>query len=261
MARYSKAKWLPIPENHQQSHINPTQFILHSIAAPWDENRIQQFWNERGIDVEAHFSVDYDGSMGQFLDTSVRADANVSANYRAISVESAANLSNSNKWTAAQVHSLVGLMVWAHHTHGIPARICRNETDPGFGYHRQFASWSGGGTACPGTARVAQFKSEVFPAFLRAIGHPNKPPQVPVVPTIRVSDVQPGDRNDSVRIVQTALINRGFQIPSGPTGYFGEESQAAYSLYQKSLKYRGADADGVPGEDSLQKLLPKYKVV
>lgn len=257
MARYSKALWMPIPENSRQAHITPTQFILHSVAAPWDEKRIQQFWQESGVVTESHFGVDYDGSVGQYLDTNVRADANVSANNHAISVESASNTSASNRWTDAQVKTLAELMAWAHRTHGIPARICRNATDPGFGIHRMFASWSGGGTNCPGTARAQQFRSEVFPEFLSLIGDH---PKAPAKPVIHLDDIQVGKQNDGVRIVQTRLINKGFSIPAGPTGYFGDQTKQAYSEYQISLKYKGSDADGIPGEESLSKLLPEYDV-
>jgi hypothetical protein len=248
---------MPIPENSSQSRIVPTQLILHSVSAPWDETRIKQFWNEGGVVTESHFGLDYDGSMGQFLDTNVRADANVSANYHAISMESAANVGNTNKWTPAQVKEIAQLMAWAHRTHGIPARICRNATDPGFGVHNMFSSWSGGGTACPGSLRTAQFKSEIWPLFLSTIGdHPVAISK----PVIRVKDVQPGQRNDSVRAVQTVLIRSGFSIPSGPTGFFGDETLDAYAQFQKSLKYKGDAANGEPGDESLSKLLPGFTV-
>lgn len=257
MARYSRAKWMPIPENSTQRRITPTQLILHSVAAPWDENRIKQFWQESGVVTESHFGLDYDGSMGQFLDTNVRADANMSANNTAISMESAANTSNSNRWTDAQVREIAQLMAWAHRTHGIPARICRSATDPGFGVHNMFSSWSGGGTACPGSLRTPQFRHEVWPLFLSTIGDT---PKAVGKPVLKVSDVQKGKRNDSVRVVQTALINKKFSIPSGPTGYFWNESETAYAAFQRSLGLKGDDADGAPGEESLAKLLPGYDI-
>src|SRR5690348_11919131 len=169
MARYPGARWLPIPETNTQASINPTQFILHSIIAPWTVERVQAYWMEAGVNVESHFGVGYSGTVGQYVDTEVRADANVSANGRAISVETASNLEGTDKWTAEQIVALVNLMVWAHKTHAIPARICRTETDPGFGIHKMFSSWSGGGTACPGPARTKQFTEEIFPKFLLAI--------------------------------------------------------------------------------------------
>ena len=258
MAKYSKAKWLPIPENSTQSKITPKQGILHSVVAPWDENRIRSFWNESGVNTESHFGLDYDGSMGQYLDTTVRADANVSANGRAVSIETASNTQASDKWTASQVKALAEWMAWLHRTHGIPARICRSESDPGFGVHNMFPGWSGGGTACPGKARTKQFKDEVFPLFLTAIG--DNPKVVPDV-VVKLSDVQPDKANESVKIVQTILINKGFKDEGGVSGKFDENTEDAYADFQKSLGYKGDDADGAPGITSLTKLLPGFKVV
>lgn len=253
MALYPGARKLLIPENYTQADIVPIQFILHSIIAPWGPDRTGEYWRQTGINVESHFGLGYDGDLGQFVDTEVRADANVSANNHAISVETASNLAGTDKWTPQQVTVLVALMVWAHKTHGIPARICRTETDPGFGIHKMFAGWSGGGTDCPGPARTTQFYDEIFPKFLTALNPPK--------PTIRVSDVQYGDDNRSVEITQDALIAKGFSIPAGSTGYFGDQTKAAYKKWQLSLGFTGSDADGAPGKTSLQKLLPGYAVV
>lgn len=61
--------------------------------------------------------------------------------------------------------------MWLHKTHGIPLRICRTGSDPGYGYHRLHADWSPSGTACPGDARITQFKNIVFPGIVaRASG-------------------------------------------------------------------------------------------
>lgn len=253
MALYSGARKLLIPESSTQAQITPTQFILHSIIAPWTIERVQEYWMQPGINVESHFGVGYSGTVGQYVDTNVRADANVSANGRAISVETASNLEGTDKWTPEQVVAIVALMVWAHKTHAIPARICRTETDPGFGIHKLFSGWSGGGTDCPGPARTTQFYNEIFPKFLTALNPPK--------PTIRVADVQYGEENHSVEVTQDALIAKGFSIPAGSTAYFGDQTKAAYKAYQQSLGYTGSDADGAPGKTSLQKLLPGYTVV
>jgi hypothetical protein len=232
------------------------------MNAPWNESRLRQFWNQSGIITESHFGVDYDGSVGQYLESTVRADANVSANSRALAAETASNLSSSDRWTAAQVTAMILLMRWAYHTHGIPARICRSSTDPGFGVHNMFSSWSGGGTVCPGKARSKQFRDEIFPAFRAVIGKTgDKVPTVPVKPKLAVSSVQPGKINTSVKVAQVALINKGQSIPSGPTGKFGNETLTAYKAWQKKCGLKGTAADGVPGSASLQKLLPTYQVV
>jgi hypothetical protein len=263
MARYSKAVWLPIPENTTQADIKPTQFILHSMSAPWNEKRLQEFWNQRGISTESHFGVDYDGSIGQYMDTLVRADANTSANRTALSVETASNVGSTDKWTPAQVSTLIALMGWVYQTHkDIPARICRNATDPGFGLHNMFPEWSGGGTTCPGKARVKQFHDEIWPAFLGYIGAlGDKMPTLPPKPTLALSSVQYGKTNSNVRMLQVALINKDLSIPAGPTGYFGDQTEAAYKKWQERCGFRGDAADGAPGKQSLGLLFPGYQII
>jgi len=160
------------PESDAQPAIRPTQLIMHSIAAPWNEQRIYEYWRD-STNLESHFGLDFDGSLGQFIGTQTRADANMYANLRpdgtgAVSIETASNTEHTDPWTDAQIEQLIRLGVWLHQTHGIPLRICRTWDDPGYGYHRLFPQWSNGGTACPGDARVQQFHGRVFPGIVAA---------------------------------------------------------------------------------------------
>lgn len=170
------------PESDDQPAIRPTQFIYHSIAAPWTAKRTYEFWRD-STNLESHFGLGYEGDLGQFIGTETRADANYQANRRpdgtgAISLESASNLEHTDPWTAAQIEELIAVGVWAHRTHGIPLRICRTHDDPGFGYHSLHSEWSVGGTACPGAARIRQFREVVFPGIVaRATGTPTTPPE------------------------------------------------------------------------------------
>ena len=165
------------PESDSQPAIRPTQFIYHSIAAPWTAKRTYEFWRD-STNLESHFGLGYEGDLGQFIGTETRADANYQANRRsdgtgAISLESASNLEHTDPWTDAQLEQLIAVGVWAHKTHGIPLRICRSHDDPGFGYHSLHSEWSVGGTACPGAARIRQFRTVVFPGIVaRATGTP-----------------------------------------------------------------------------------------
>ncbi|MFD8618276.1 N-acetylmuramoyl-L-alanine amidase [Streptomyces sp. NPDC059513] len=76
----------------------------------------------------------------------------------------------------------------------------------------------------------------------------------PTKPVVKLSNLKYGLRNKDVEAVQKKLIAKGFKIPSGPTSFFGDQTKAAYSKYQKSLGYSGSDADGLPGKTSLEKL-------
>ncbi|MFG3586633.1 N-acetylmuramoyl-L-alanine amidase [Streptomyces sp. NPDC047990] len=183
MAWYPGAKKLELqPESDSQPAIRPTQFILHSIVAPWTPERTYEYWRD-STNLESHFGLGYDGSVGQFIGTQTRADANAAANLRAdgtgaISLESASNLSASDPWTAEQVEALIKLGAWLHQEHEIPLRICRSDSDPGYGYHRLFSAWNPDGHACPGAARVEQFHKVVFPGIVaRATGQTTDSPE------------------------------------------------------------------------------------
>lgn len=164
------------PESDQQPAIRPTQFIVHSLAAPWTARRTYEFWRDSS-NLESHFGLGYGGDLAQYIGTQTRADANASANRRgdgtgAVSIETASNLDATDPWTDAQVGELIKLGVWLHKTHGIPLRICRTPDDPGFGWHKQFTAWNPDGHACPGAARIRQFQQFVFPGIVaRATGH------------------------------------------------------------------------------------------
>lgn len=163
------------PESDSQPAIKPTQLIFHSIVAPWTVRRTYEFWRD-STNLESHFAVDYAGDIGQYIGTETRADANAGANRRAdgsgaVSVETASNLQGSDPWNTKQIEDLINLGVWMHEEHEVPLRICRSAADPGFGYHSMFAAWSTSGTACPGKARIKQFKEVVFPGIVaRATG-------------------------------------------------------------------------------------------
>lgn len=51
------------------------------------------------------------------------------------------------------------------------------------------------------------------------------------------SNVQYGMTNSDVTTLQQALIAEGFSIPAGATGYFGDQTKAAYTNFQLSLGY------------------------
>lgn len=78
-------------------------------------------------------------------------------------------------------------------------------------------------------------------------------------PVIRVrvslSKVRPGKRNLHVKRVQRRLNRRlkGHR-PLKVDGFYGPATKARYAIWQRSLGYRGRDADGVAGRLSLQKL-------
>lgn len=175
MAWYPGATRMELqPESDQQAAIRPTQLIFHSIVAPWTAQRLYEYWKSTSL--ESHFGLGYEGDLAQFIGTETRADANAQANRRpdgsgAVSIETASNTKASDPWTDEQIEQLIRLGVWLHQHHDIPLRICRDHDDPGYGYHSMFPEWSTSGTACPGRARIKQFREVVFPGIVaRATG-------------------------------------------------------------------------------------------
>ncbi|MER7477467.1 N-acetylmuramoyl-L-alanine amidase [Streptomyces sp. NPDC126510] len=156
--------------------------IVHSVIAPWSAQRLYEYWKSTSL--ESHFGLGYQGDLGQFIGTETRADANAGANRRAdgtgaVSIETASNTKGSDPWTAAQVEELIKLGVWLHQHHGIPLRICRSHSDPGFGFHSMFPQWSTDGTACPGAARIRQFREVLFPRIVAAANGQTQEEDVP----------------------------------------------------------------------------------
>ena len=64
-----------------------------------------------------------------------------------------------------------------------------------------------------------------------------------------------------VRIVETALVDAGLLEKKYSDGHFGSSTIDAYAAWQRSKaggNYRGDDANGIPGRDSLKRLGDKY---
>lgn len=67
-----------------------------------------------------------------------------------------------------------------------------------------------------------------------------------------------GTKHDAVLRIQQALAAEvGLNFSSGP-GIPGPRTKAAYKKWQQKLGFRGADADGIPGYTSLNRLGAKH---
>jgi hypothetical protein len=166
MSRYPPARWRPIPEQRGQQRIRPTQFIFHTQAG---RGSLHDYYTARGIDVESHLWVARNGDAEQYLDTEVRADANLTANRRpdgtgAVSCEFEGFVDD--PFTDAQVATAIRLLREAHDRDGIPRTLCRSPDDPGVGWHVMWGApgpWTPVAKSCPGKRRIAQ-----IPAIVRA---------------------------------------------------------------------------------------------
>lgn len=70
--------------------------------------------------------------------------------------------------------------------------------------------------------------------------------------TVALHNLKPGLRNHDITQLQHRLTLNGIVVPQ--TGYFGPLTREAVKKWQVRLGFRGADADGIPGKTSMQRL-------
>lgn len=154
-----------LPENDTQNKITPTTVICHRAVS--NARSLYGYWNSPGVQLESHFYVGPDGTIYQYMDTTVRADANVQANAFAVSIETwdGGNTPDSNEWSPVQVNALKRLIKWICDTHGIKRAAAQTWNGGGIGGHNWFPiPWADGPRGCPGTARNAQLRNDIIPA-------------------------------------------------------------------------------------------------
>lgn len=154
-----------LPENNTQNRINPTTVICHRAVSSAQD--LYGYWNSPGVVLESHFYVGPDGTIYQYMDTNVRADANVQANAFAVSIETwdGGNTPDSMEWSPVQVYALKRLIKWICDVHGIKKGPATSWNGGGIGGHNWFPTeWADGPRGCPGTARNAQLRNDIIPA-------------------------------------------------------------------------------------------------
>lgn len=166
-------------ESDTQPRITPRAIIHHSAGG---KGSLYGWWqNPQSNGLECHFWIGDDGTVEQYMDTNVRADANGEANGFAISIETESTVHASEPWTAAQVEAIVALDDWLCRVHQIPRRLMTSPTGSGLAWHVQFGApgpWTRArGKVCPGPARIAQMTDEIVPRVQARLTTPApKPP-------------------------------------------------------------------------------------
>src|SRR5690606_17171115 len=118
------AIWRPITVNKSRWRLVPLRVNLHVAVS--EAASLHGYFNAPGR-VDSHFYVRRDGTIEQYVDTSVVAYADLEGNGSSISVETQGGVKNANgePWTAAQVEALARIYAWAVARTGSPARSPR----------------------------------------------------------------------------------------------------------------------------------------
>jgi hypothetical protein len=129
----------------------------------------------------------------------------------------------------------------------------------GVGVFRHSRRWTGGATMIRGFGR---------PDYKAVRPGTDLKPGVPVVSLARVIAAAKKDAPGpdgavsfpaEVRVVEAALVAEGLLSSAfAKDGSFGTVTIKAYAQFQRRLGFAGADADGIPGSDSLKRLGLKH---
>jgi CHAP domain len=124
----------------------------------------------------------------------------------------------------------------------------------------------------PGSSGVIGYGYPLYPAVAGGpqparTAAPGAPPDRPVVDLSKLVDAartDPTARQGHItysgsRIVEAALAAEHLLDRRWVDGSFGTLTVTAYSAWQRRLGYRGADADGIPGMDSLKELGRRHR--
>jgi hypothetical protein len=118
---------------------------------------------------------------------------------------------------------------------------------------QRYLGWAEGfnGMRIPGLGTPAA-PDRTQPAKVVKPSKPAKPP----ASTVSLSNLRWGIRHQDVTVYQNALRAKGYAKynPSGATGYYGAETKAMTAAFQQAQGWRGKDADGFPGTQTLHLL-------
>lgn len=257
MARFSQATWRPIPVNYTRGGQLQVRGVVIHIMAGTLAGTDSWFRNSRAS-ASSHFGTGKAGQLYQWVDTNDRAWAQANGNSSWLSIENEGK--GGDKLTDAQLDRCAEVLAWAHRTYGVPLQVAHSPSGRGLGYHAMGGSSWGGHTSCPGSKIVAQLPTIVSRAKkLTGSGSTGGGSSVARYQvTINGLKYGYGAKGAHVTEVGKALVKQGCSAyKEGPGPTWTDADTKSYAKWQKKLGYTGKDADGVPGEASLKKLMGK----
>ncbi len=136
MARFPGAIWRPITADKDRQRLTVYNRMNVHIAVS-EASSLYGYFNQRGIP-DSHFYVRRDGSCEQYVDTGMRAFADLEGNDATISVENQGD--GTEPLTAAQEETNARLFAWAVKTHGIARKMATSSKtgtpSQGLSWHR-----------------------------------------------------------------------------------------------------------------------------
>lgn len=136
MARFPGAIWKPITASKGRRALTVHNRVNLHVAVS-EGSSLHSYFNKSGIP-DSHFYVRRDGTVEQYVDTSMRAFADLEGNDATISVETQGM--GGGTWTPQQIESLAQIYAWAVRTHGVARKIASDakpgKSSQGLSWHR-----------------------------------------------------------------------------------------------------------------------------
>ena len=262
MARMPGATWRPVPNYRKDGQAEIRGLVVHIMDGTlagtdsWFRNPVSQ--------ASSHWGTGRAGQLYQWVDTKDRAWAQGAGNPYWLSSENEGR--GGQALTEQQINRNAEVFAWVHKTYGVPLKRATSPTDRGLGYHGMGGKAWGNHPDCPGTKIVAQL-DEIVKRAAAIVG--KKPgtgggqpstggTTTPARYQVTINDLKYGYGATGAHITKVgqALVKAGCSAyKSGPGPEWTDADTRSYALWQKKLGLTGDDADGVPGEGSLKKLL------
>ncbi|MEU6925468.1 peptidoglycan-binding protein [Streptomyces sp. NPDC046631] len=254
MARMPGALWRPVPNCTKGGQDAVHGVVLHIMAGTLDGS--DSWFRNPSSQASAHFGVGKDGRIYQWVDTADRAWAQGNGNRTWLSIEHEGQ--GGDSLTADQLQATASIVAWMHQTHGVKLQSTDSPSGRGIGWHGMGGTAWGGHTACPGTPIKNQRA-----AIIKAAGDAPPPPVTGGAPgasraTVAINGLKYGYGSSGAHVtaVGKALVKAGCSAyADGPGPDWTDADTKSYAKWQRKCGYTGTDADGVPGEVSLKKLL------
>ncbi|MFD7980173.1 peptidoglycan-binding protein [Streptomyces sp. NPDC059071] len=264
MARMPGATWRPVPNFTKNGQLEVRGLVVHVMDGTlagtdsWFRNPASQ--------ASSHFGTGRAGTLYQWVSARDRAWAQGSGNKTWLSSENEGR--GGQTLTEEQLDRNAEIFAWVVKTYpNVPLKVATGPDDRGLGYHAMGGKAWGGHTSCPGPKIVAQL-DEIVRRTVAILG--KKPTSGSGKPstggstttstryqvTINGLTYGYGATGGHITKVGQALVKADCSAyKSGPGPEWTDADTLSYARWQKKLGYTGTAADGVPGEESLKKLL------
>jgi hypothetical protein len=207
----------------------------------------ESWFKNRAAQASSHFLNPRSGALRQLIDTSDRAWAQADGNFHWLSVENEGL--GGDSLTNSQLTNLGNLFRWVSQQYNIPIQATDDPNGYGLGWHGMGGRAWGNHPDCPGNAVLAQ-RGTILGL---ASGHPAGSGRLTTFPGSDFFHV--GQSSDIITRMGRRLVEEGCSAYSvGPGPDWSDADRRSYAKWQEKCGYSGADADGIPGRTSWDRL-------